>query len=58
MSFITMLEKATVETLKSVLSDNAKEFESELMSTTLEGRGIAKKVTVLYSSQSHGMAER
>jgi Ty3 transposon capsid-like protein/Zinc knuckle len=58
MSFITMLENTTGETVKSVLSDNAKEFKSEVMRTTLEGRGIAKIVKGLYSLQSIRMAER
>jgi hypothetical protein len=58
MSFMTMLENATGETVKSLLSDNVKEFESEIVRTTQQEGGIIKRVTVLYSLQSNGMAER
>jgi hypothetical protein len=56
MSFVTMLKNATGETVKSVLSDNAKEFESEIVRTTMQDRGIFKRVTVPYSPQSNGIA--
>jgi transposase InsO family protein len=58
MSFITILENRTTNTVKNVLSDNVKEFQTEIVHTTLQERGIIKKVTVPYSPQSKGMAER
>jgi hypothetical protein len=58
MDFISTLENATSKTVKSALSDEAKEFKPEVVRSTLREGGMAKKVTVPYSPQSNGMDGR
>jgi len=57
-NFKKRVEKETGCAIKRLRTDNAKEYTSKEFKKFLEDEGIARQLTVKYTSQQNGVAER
>lgn len=56
--FVAMIENQTGKRIKSIQSDNGREFVNATTDNFLKDHGIIIRLTVLYSPQQNGVVER